>query len=167
MFILFYGFVSGRPRVWSRLPTIQERARRKILESKPLPLPLNPAIAPLRRWGDVDAAAPVYSFNIIINQIGAVFAVVTFYQFLENAITANHSYLKYYRKSSPITSNHRQSPSNHHENHQPITFQSPLLHKEFPVYCFHVGLRVSIISAVLSTFNVKDSKSHDMHSESS
>ena len=66
--ILFYGFVSdpdlpigvrGRPRVWSRLSTIRERARRKILESKPLPLPLNPAIAPLRRWGDVDAAAPV------------------------------------------------------------------------------------------------------------
>ena len=78
MFILFYGFVSGRPRVWSRLPTIQERARRKVLESKPLPLPLNPAIAPLRRWGDVDAAAPVYSFNIIIDQIGAVFAVATF-----------------------------------------------------------------------------------------
>ena len=87
MFIIFYGFVSdpdlpvgirGRPRVWSRLPTIRERARRKILESKPLPLLLNPAIAPLRRWGDVDAAAPIYSFNIITNQIGAVFAVVTF-----------------------------------------------------------------------------------------
>ena len=77
VFILFYGFVSGRPRVWSRLPTIQERARRKILESKPLPVPLHTTIAPLRRRGDVDAAAPVYTFNIIIYQIGAVSAVVT------------------------------------------------------------------------------------------
>ena len=85
MFILFYSFVSdpdlpvgvrGRLRVWSRLSTMRERARRKILESKPLPPPLNPAIAPLRRWGDVDAAAPVNSFNIIIDQIGAIFAVV-------------------------------------------------------------------------------------------
>ena len=86
MIILFYGFFSdpdlpvgvrGRPRVWSRLSTIRERARRKILESKPLPLPLHPTIVPLRRWGDVDVAAPVCSFNIIIYQIGAVFAVVT------------------------------------------------------------------------------------------
>ena len=131
MFILFYGFVSGRPRVWSRLPTIQERARRKILESKRLSVPPNPTIASLRQWGDVDAAAPVYSFNIILYQIGAVFAVVTVEQFLQIVTTANHSYVTFYRKSSPITSNHLQSPSNHHENHQPITFQSPSLHKKF------------------------------------
>ena len=73
---LFQYFID-MGRVWSRLSTMRERARRKILESKPLPLPLNPAIAPLCRWGDVDAAALVNSFNIIINQIGDVFAVVT------------------------------------------------------------------------------------------
>jgi len=60
-----------------RLSAIRKRALRKILESKRLSVPPNPTIASLRQRGDVDAAAPVYSFNIIIYQIGAVFTVVT------------------------------------------------------------------------------------------
>ena len=74
--LLFQHFID-MVRVWSRLSTKRERARRKILESKRLPAPPDPTNASLRQWGDVDAAAPVYSFNIIIYQIGAVSAVVT------------------------------------------------------------------------------------------
>ena len=66
----------------------------------------------------------------------------------ENAAPANHFHARYYRKSPPITSNHRQSPCNHHANQQPITFQSPLLHRNFPVYCFHGGLWFYIILGV-------------------
>ena len=72
-----FWFLVFKFWIWSRLSAIRKRTRRKILESKRLPAPPDPTNASLRQWGDVDAAAPVYSFNIILYQIGAVFAVVT------------------------------------------------------------------------------------------
>ena len=75
--------------------------------------------------------------------MGHVFPGVIASCLIENAVSAMHFLVTFSPTLSPITSNHHQSPPNHHQNHEPITFQSPLLRQKIPVYCFHVGLRFS------------------------